>query len=110
MPESIDRVRRGFVFQSGIDQEFVRRFLDRFLLLFARFLFDDLAVTLIQSFTLAALFLDGQGLAGSAGRTPAPPPVQDEFVMIERAVFKDAHAANFYPDPIHVQVSKEQSS
>jgi hypothetical protein len=46
-PEGIDSVCRGFVFQSVIDQELLCRFPDRFPLLFARFLFDNLAVTLI---------------------------------------------------------------
>lgn len=39
--------RRGFVFQFVIEKEFICCLLDRFPLLFAGFLFDDLAVALL---------------------------------------------------------------
>ena len=68
--------------------------LERFPLLFAAFLFDDLVVALLQPLAPAALLRDGLGLACGASRTPVPPPVQLELVMIELAVFEDAHAAD----------------
>ena len=81
------------------DQEFVCRLLDRFPPLFAGFLFEDLAVALLQSLALAALLLDGLRLARRAGGAPVPPPVQDELVMVERAVFENAHAADLASTP-----------
>jgi hypothetical protein len=72
VPEGIDRVCRGLVFHRVIDQELVGGFLDRFLFLFARFLFNDLAITLFQPLALPPLFLDCLGLArGSRGTAAA---------------------------------------
>ena len=47
MPEGVLRERRRLVFRSVIVEEFIRRLLDRLPLLFAGFLFDDLAVALL---------------------------------------------------------------
>jgi hypothetical protein len=52
---------------------------------------------------MAALLSDGQWLAGGAGGTSVPPPIQLELVMIELAVFENAHAVNFWLDTIRVQ-------
>jgi hypothetical protein len=60
------------MFGSVIREEFLCRLLDRFPLLFAGFLFDDLAVALLQSLALAALLRDGLRLAGGAGGTAVP--------------------------------------
>ena len=86
-----------------LDQEIVCRLLDRFPPLFAGFLFDDLAVALLQSLALAALLLDGLRLVGGAGGATVPPPVQEELVMVELAVFENTHAADFCLDPMGVQ-------
>ena len=102
MAEGINRVCRGLVFRFVIEKKFVRRFPDRFPLLFAGFLFDDLAVALLQPLTLAALFRDGLLLVSGAGGTPVPPPVQHELVMIKPAVFENTHAARLCLDPIRV--------
>jgi hypothetical protein len=91
MPESILRERRGTVFGSVILEKFIRSLLDRFPLLLQGFLFDDLAVTPLQTLTLAALLRDRLGLAGGTGGTPVTAPVQLELVMVEPAILENAH-------------------
>src|SRR5258708_5604773 len=63
----IDRERRGFVFRFVIDKEFICCFLDSFPLLFAGFLFDDLAVAFFQTHALATFLRDCLRFAGRAG-------------------------------------------
>ena len=91
MPEGILREGGRLVFGSVILEKFIGCELDRFPPLFAGFLFDDLAVARLQPLTLAALLRDGLRLAGGAGGAPVPLPVQLELVMIEPAVFENAH-------------------
>ena len=79
------------MFGPVIVEKFVGCLLDRFPLLFAGFLFDDLAVALLQPLALAALLRDRLRLAGGAGGAAVPPPVQLELVMVERAVLENAH-------------------
>src|ERR1035438_2273360 len=102
MPEGILRVRRRLVFGSVILEELIRRLLDRFPLLFAGFLFDDLAVTPLQSLALATFLCDGLWLIRGAGGAAVPPPVQIEFVMVEPTVLEDAHSVELNLDPIQV--------
>ena len=61
--------------------------------LVAGFLLDDLAVAFLQSLALAALLLDSLWLAGSASGATVPAPVQEELIVLELAVFENAHAA-----------------
>src|ERR1035437_8061804 len=60
VPERIDREGRGLVLRFVLDQEIVCRLLDGFPSLVAGFLFNDLAVTLLQSLALAAFLHDGR--------------------------------------------------
>src|ERR1035437_6931481 len=60
VPERIDREGRGLVLRFVLDQEIVCRLLDGFPSLVAGFLFNDLAVTRLQSLALAAFLHDGR--------------------------------------------------
>src|ERR1039458_1124696 len=60
VPERIDREGRGLVLRFVLDQEIVCRLRDGFPSLVAGFLFNDLAVTLLQSLALAAFLHDGR--------------------------------------------------
>jgi hypothetical protein len=51
--ESVDRERGRFVLHLVFEKELVRRLLDRLPALFAGFLFDDLAVALLQALPAA---------------------------------------------------------
>ena len=95
VPERIGRERRRFVLRRVFDQESVRCFLDRLPALYAGFLLDDLAVALLQALALAAFLPDGLVPIRRAGGPTAPPPVQDELVMVEPAVLEDAHRIGF---------------
>ena len=74
MSESVNRERGRFMLQLVFDQEVVGRLLDRFPALLAAFLFDDLAVTLLQSLALAALLPYGLIPVRRAGGASVPPP------------------------------------
>ena len=103
MPEGVLCERRRLVFGSVVLEEIICCLLDRFTPLLAGFLFDDLAVACLQALALAAFLPYGLVLVGRAGGPPVPAPVQLELVMIELAVFENAHAANSCLDPIRVQ-------
>ena len=55
-------------------EELIGCLLDRFPLLFTGFLFDDLAVALLQSLALAAFLRDGLRLVRGAGGTAVRRP------------------------------------
>jgi hypothetical protein len=103
VPEGVDRERGRFVLGLVFDKELVCRLLDRLPPLFAGFLFDDLAVALLQPLALAALLLNRLWLVGSAGGATVPTPVQEEFVVVEPAAFENSHAGDFCLDPMEVQ-------
>ena len=91
MAQGILGIGHRLVFGSVILEEFIGGSLNGFPLLFAGLLFEDLAVTLLQSLSLTTLFGDGLRLVGRAGGTAVSAPVQPELVMIKFAVFEYAH-------------------
>src|ERR1035437_5370529 len=93
MPQGILRECRRLVFGAVIREEFSGCKLDRLPLLFAGFLLDDLAVALLEALALAAFLPYGLVPVRRAGGTSVTPPVQLELVMIELAVFENAHVA-----------------
>src|SRR5450631_1975753 len=102
MPERVLGKRRRLVFGSVVLEKLIGRELDRLPLLFPGFRFEDLAVAFLQSLPLTALLLDGLLLVSRAGGTPAAPTVQLELVMVEPAVFENAHSAELSLDTIQV--------
>jgi hypothetical protein len=93
VPDRVYGEGRGLVLRFVLDQEIVCRLLERFPLLFAGLLLDDLAVAFLQPLAPAALLLDGLWLIGSSGGATVPPAVQEELVVVELAALENAHAA-----------------
>src|SRR5205814_825025 len=89
--EGIDRVCRRLMLGCVIDEKLIRRLVNRFPPLLARFLFDNLAVVLFQPLALSPLLGDGLGFVGGTRRTTAPPAIQHELEMIQLTVFEYAH-------------------
>src|SRR5205085_8085449 len=106
---SIFGVRRRPVFGGVILNELICGELDGLSSLLAGLFFDDLAVALLQPLALVALLLDRLRIVGSTSGAAVPPAVQFELVMVELAVFENAHAANFASTPWGSSVAEQSS-